>query len=182
MAGPTRCSSSVPSYYILDNPFRAVAPDVEREIAPLTAPKIPDDTFGAYWGGPRTGAVKNERSRLRGRRQIPAAFHVAGIPQYAIVGSIVWKGVSLTLDTLRIYVLWHPQSDTCGQYAEAIAQHFDGLGMEREGVQYRVPVRFRSEAWETDPGPPRPITLGEAHHNAILHKPRNSAVTGRIMP
>jgi hypothetical protein len=72
------------------------------------------------------------------------------------------------LDMIRIYVLWHPQSETCGRYAEAIAKHFDGLGMEREGVQYRIPIRFRSEAWDTGSGPPRSLTLGEAQHNAIV--------------
>jgi hypothetical protein len=69
---------------------------------------------------------------------------------------------------IRIYVLWHPQSETCGRYAEAITKHFDGLGMEREGVQYRIPVRFRSETWDTGFGPPRSITFSEACHNAIV--------------
>jgi hypothetical protein len=74
------------------------------------------------------------------------------------------------LDFLRIYVLFHPKSTAAGSYAESVSKHFDGLGMERDGVQYRVPVRFRSEAWEPPPGAltPREIVLDEAEHNAIV--------------
>jgi len=72
------------------------------------------------------------------------------------------------LDLLCIYVLWHPQSDACGAYAEAISRHFDGLGMERDGVQYRIPVRLRSAEWEKPGAPPRAIALDQAQHNAIV--------------
>lgn len=51
-------------------------------------------------------------------------------------------------DVLRIYVLYHLESTSAFSAADAIAKHFDGLGMERDGVAYRVPVRFRSEAWD----------------------------------
>ena len=73
-------------------------------------------------------------------------------------------------DLLRIYVLFDAQSSKAEAYAEAVSQHFDGLGMERDGVQYRVPVRFRSEPWQPTPGAasPREIALHEAEHNAIV--------------
>jgi hypothetical protein len=71
-------------------------------------------------------------------------------------------------DLLCIYVLWHPQSDACGAYAEAISRHFDGLGMERDGVQYRIPVRLRSVGWDGSVALPRAIELDRAQHNAIV--------------
>lgn len=73
-------------------------------------------------------------------------------------------------DLLRLYVLFHPQSRTAADYAEAMSRHFDGLGMEREGVQYRIPVRFRSDPWggEPDPAAPRAVALDEAEHNVVV--------------
>lgn len=56
--------------------------------------------------------------------------------------------VSLTiqriLDLLRIHVVWADGSDESAWIAELVAKHFDGIGMERDGVAYRVPLRFRS--------------------------------------
>jgi len=74
-----------------------------------------------------------------------------------------------TMDTLRIYVLWHPGSAN-RRLAERIVRHFDGLGMERDGVSHRVPVRVRSEPWldGNDQQAPRPINLGSAKYNAIV--------------
>src|SRR5215831_12197265 len=73
-------------------------------------------------------------------------------------------------DLLRIYVLWHPESGSGQAAANAIAKHFDGLGMERDGVAYRVPVRFRSEAWDRSSGSEAPggIPWEDAEHNAIV--------------
>jgi hypothetical protein len=73
-------------------------------------------------------------------------------------------------DLLRIYVLWHPESDFGKRTADAIAKHFDGLGMERDGVAYRVPVRYRSVPWDPTSGAkaPRPIAFDDATHNAIV--------------
>jgi hypothetical protein len=73
-------------------------------------------------------------------------------------------------DLLRIYVLWHPESALGQAAANAIAKHFDGLGMERDGVAYRVPVRFRSEAWDPSSGSRAPgeIPWQDAEHNAIV--------------
>jgi hypothetical protein len=73
-------------------------------------------------------------------------------------------------ELLRIYVLWHPESAVGQAAADAISKHFDGLGMERDGVAYRVPVRFRSEAWDRASGSeaPRGVRWEDAEHNAIV--------------
>src|SRR2546430_16115553 len=73
-------------------------------------------------------------------------------------------------DLLRIYVLWHPESDAGQRTADVIAKHFDGLGMERDGVAYRVPVRYRSDPWDSSSGStkPRDILWDDAEHNAIV--------------
>jgi hypothetical protein len=76
-------------------------------------------------------------------------------------------------DFLRIYVLFAPESDESRRISEVLVSHFDGLGMERDGVAIRVPVRFRSVPWvEGDPAP-RKIDLEGADHNIIvlLHEP-----------
>jgi TIR domain len=73
-------------------------------------------------------------------------------------------------DLLRIYVLWHPESAFGRTTAGDVAKHFDGLGMERDGVAYRVPVRFRSEPWNPSSGSAAPaeIPWHDAEHNAIV--------------
>jgi hypothetical protein len=73
-------------------------------------------------------------------------------------------------DLLRIYVLWAPAKDeaTSKRIADLIAIHFDGIGMERDGVAFRVPVRFRSEAWDETSAAPKAINFALAHHNAII--------------
>lgn len=88
-------------------------------------------------------------------------------------------------DLLRIHVLWSPaqENDDGRQTANLIASHFDGLGMERDGVAFRVPVRFYSEPWEAGSPQPRQIDFDLAEHNAIvllhdtfMHADRNSWV------
>jgi hypothetical protein len=71
-------------------------------------------------------------------------------------------------DYLRLYVLWAPGQHRSADMAERLSRHFDGLGMERDGVAVRVPVRFRSEPWAPGSAAPRPIDLDEAEHNAIV--------------
>ncbi|TBE02279.1 TIR domain-containing protein [Rhizobium ruizarguesonis] len=71
-------------------------------------------------------------------------------------------------DFLRIYVLWAPDSAESKRIAELLVSHFDGLGMERDGVAIRVPVRFRSKAWIEADQIPRDIDLEGAEHNAIV--------------
>ena len=70
-------------------------------------------------------------------------------------------------DVLRIYVLWDKNSSHGARVAELIAKHFDGLGMERDGVSFRVAVRFRSEPWMGF-GAPRDVDFETARHNAIV--------------
>jgi len=71
-------------------------------------------------------------------------------------------------DLLRIYVLWAPSSSDSERLANLISSHFDGIGMERDGVAFRVPVRFRSQAWEIGGKVPRNIALDDAKHNAVV--------------
>lgn len=72
-------------------------------------------------------------------------------------------------DFLRIYALWSPESDEGRRIADLLVAHFDGLGMERDGVAIRVPVRFRSAAWDaTSDEVPREIDLDGADHNVIV--------------
>ena len=49
-----------------------------------------------------------------------------------------------------------------------ISRHFDGIGMERDGVAYRVPVRFASAPWTPGSPLPRPVDLSRADHNAVV--------------
>jgi len=71
-------------------------------------------------------------------------------------------------DFLKIYILFAPDSKESSRIAELIASHFDGIGMERDGVAFRVPVRIRSEPWDIGGVLPRPIDLNDAVHNAII--------------
>lgn len=71
-------------------------------------------------------------------------------------------------DMLRLHVVWDAGSTESARIAERISSHFDGLGMERDGVAYRVPVRFASTPWEPGTPLPRPIDLNRARHNAVI--------------
>lgn len=72
------------------------------------------------------------------------------------------------LDLLRIHVVWANGSDEGVHIAELLSKHFDGIGMERDGVAYRVPVRFASTPWDQTSPLPADIDLGRAVHNAII--------------
>jgi hypothetical protein len=79
----------------------------------------------------------------------------------------------MVADFLRIYVLWATASKKSAELAELVSSHFDGLGMERDGrdrdgVAIRIPVRFRSVAWDVKEGMPREIDLTGARHNAVV--------------
>ena len=76
-------------------------------------------------------------------------------------------------DFLRIYVLFAPNSDESRRISEVLVSHFDGLGMERDGVAIRVPVRFRCMPWIDGDPTPRAIDLEGADHNilVLLHEP-----------
>ncbi|MBU0555685.1 MAG: toll/interleukin-1 receptor domain-containing protein [Alphaproteobacteria bacterium] len=72
------------------------------------------------------------------------------------------------IDFLRIHVVWDVRSREGARIAERLSQHFDGIGMERDGVAFRVPVRFSSTPWDEGSTLPRPIDLGLAKHNAVI--------------
>ncbi len=72
------------------------------------------------------------------------------------------------IDYLRIHVLWADGSVESQRIAEMISTHFDGLGMERDGVAYRIPVRFSSAPWAAGSTLPKPVDLTRAAHNAVV--------------
>ncbi|PTM77110.1 toll/interleukin-1 receptor domain-containing protein [Cereibacter johrii] len=72
------------------------------------------------------------------------------------------------LDLLRIHVIWANGSEEGARIAELLSKHFDGIGMERDGVAYRVPVRFASAPWIDASPLPALIDLSRAVHNAIV--------------
>jgi len=72
------------------------------------------------------------------------------------------------IDLLRLHVVWDVKSSDGARVAERISRHFDGIGMERDGVAYRVPVRFASSPWVDGSPLPRPVDLGRARYNAII--------------
>ncbi len=72
------------------------------------------------------------------------------------------------IDHLRIHVLWAFESTESARLAELISGHFDGLGMEREGVAHRVPVRFASAPWAQESRLPAALNLERAVHNAVV--------------
>jgi len=72
------------------------------------------------------------------------------------------------LDHLRIHVVWPCGSSEGARVGEMISRHFDGIGMERDGVAYRVPVRFASAPWTPGSPLPRPVDLSRADHNAVV--------------
>ena len=75
---------------------------------------------------------------------------------------------SYVLDLLRIHVIWSNGSEDGAHIAEMLSKHFDGIGMERDGVAYRVPVRFASTPWDEASCLPADIDLSRAVHNAIV--------------
>ncbi len=72
------------------------------------------------------------------------------------------------IDLLRLHVVWDHHSIEGARIAERISRHFDGIGMERDGVAHRVPVRFASVPWSGGSDMPRAIDLTRAQHNAVV--------------
>ncbi|MCH4810914.1 toll/interleukin-1 receptor domain-containing protein [Vreelandella neptunia] len=72
------------------------------------------------------------------------------------------------IDLLRLHIVWDHQSTEGARIAEQISCHFDGIGMERDGVAYRVPVRFSSTPWVSETPLPRSIDFARARHNVII--------------
>ncbi len=89
------------------------------------------------------------------------------------------------MEALRIHVVWakrrpshtprreanaanrivYPKSQ---DYSERISRHFDGIGMERDGVAHRVPVRFWSEPWVDGSATPKQIDFSRAAFNVVI--------------
>lgn len=72
------------------------------------------------------------------------------------------------IDLMRLHVVWDHNSREGARIAERISCHFDGIGMERDGVAFRVPVRFSSSPWAEGSPLPQPIDLDRATHNAVI--------------
>jgi hypothetical protein len=89
------------------------------------------------------------------------------------------------MEVLRIHVVWAKRTETytesggnrvpaatkkprSADFADRISRHFDGIGMERDGVAHRVPVRFWSEPWLDGGAVPLELDLSRATHNAII--------------
>lgn len=72
------------------------------------------------------------------------------------------------IDLLRLHVVWDHRSAEGERIAERISRHFDGIGMERDGVAHRVPVRFASTPWGEGSTMPRPVDLARARHNIVI--------------
>lgn len=85
-----------------------------------------------------------------------------------VAASIMGRALPADNDLLRIHVLWASGSAEGARVAALISDHFDGLGMERDGVAIRIPVRFASAPWEDGSPLPREIDLTRAEHNVIV--------------
>lgn len=72
------------------------------------------------------------------------------------------------IDLLRIHVAFDEGSADGARIAERISRHFDGIGMERDGVAHRVPVRFSNVPWDASSPLPKSIDLQQAMHNAVI--------------
>jgi hypothetical protein len=71
-------------------------------------------------------------------------------------------------DLLRIHVIWASGSAEGERVATLISDHFDGLGMERDGVAIRIPVRLVSAPWNDGSPLPRDVDLSQAECNAMI--------------
>ncbi|MDM0076909.1 toll/interleukin-1 receptor domain-containing protein [Variovorax sp. J2P1-59] len=77
------------------------------------------------------------------------------------------------MDVLRIYIVFNPDHDVTPLWCEALSKAFDGIGMQREGLRFSVPVHRRSATWD---GPqdglldanPRCIDFGRAEWNVVV--------------
>jgi hypothetical protein len=77
-------------------------------------------------------------------------------------------------DALRLYVLWAPGSPGVvpagARLARAFGERLDAVGMVRDGVGLRIPVRQRSVAWrpDVDSVAPRKIDLDGSRSNIVV--------------
>jgi hypothetical protein len=77
----------------------------------------------------------------------------------------------MLIDPMRVYVLWAPSLDAANdpgrRLADALHLQLDALGMIRDGVGFRIPVRKRDRLWRST-GRPRPIDLAAAQSNVVI--------------
>jgi hypothetical protein len=77
----------------------------------------------------------------------------------------------MLIDPLRVYVLWAPRragaNDPGRRLARALRSQLDLVGMIRDGIGFRIPVRQRSLAWRPMSSP-RPIDLAAARWNVVI--------------
>jgi hypothetical protein len=77
----------------------------------------------------------------------------------------------MSIDPMRIYVLWAPSLDDANdpglRLADALHLQLDALGMIRDGVGFRIPVRKRDRSWGST-GSPRPIDWTAARSNVVI--------------
>jgi len=78
------------------------------------------------------------------------------------------------MDALRLHVLWSPSgqgSAAAGaRLARAFGERLDAVGMVRDGVGFRIPVRQRSLPWRpaSDAVTPRKINLADSRSNVVI--------------
>jgi hypothetical protein len=78
------------------------------------------------------------------------------------------------MDALRLYVLWSPSAQAGAapgaRLARAFGERLDAVGMVRDGIGFRIPVRQRSVPWQhaSDPVTPRKINLADSRTNIIV--------------
>ncbi len=78
------------------------------------------------------------------------------------------------MDALRLYVLWSPTAQgpaaAGARLAHAFGERLDAVGMVRDGIGFRIPVRQRSVPWQAalDPVTPRKINLADSRSNIIV--------------
>lgn len=68
---------------------------------------------------------------------------------------------------VAITLVYHPKDETSVQAADAFVAHFDKIGMQRSGVQMRVPVRVRSEPLD-DKGTLLPIKAVGSEFDVVV--------------
>jgi hypothetical protein len=78
------------------------------------------------------------------------------------------------MDALRLYVLWSPSAQghaaAGARLAHAFGERLDAVGMVRDGIGFRIPVRQRSVPWQpaVDPVTPRKINLADSRSNIVV--------------
>lgn len=85
--------------------------------------------------------------------------------------STVGASETMLIEPMRVYVLWASSlakvEDPGRRLAHALRDQLDVLGMVRDGVGFRIPVRQRSNRWRPTKYPRR-IELSAARSNVVI--------------